>query len=122
MPESFTPVDTFNVEYLCDQCGTPMTFDKALFLQRSTLLVMRFGDNRYPHECRRCGCKNDLPHAYPYVTTKEKAGGDVGPRMKALLAHLSRHREANLRVGLNDEVIRVPPGMVDAALEEVKDI
>jgi hypothetical protein len=59
MPERETPVETFLVEYDCDNCGTPIVFEGIVYTVNPPI---------YPHYCPNCKKKHGLSTSYPTYT------------------------------------------------------
>jgi len=71
MPETLQPIETFEANYACDECGERVTFDGMAF---PTYPV------QYPHTCP-AGHKVTLRRAYPAVVYRSAlatpTGGDA---------------------------------------------
>lgn len=61
MPETEKPVQTFQVDYLCDECGEPMRSDGRCLTSYPA---------QYPHVCRNGHTKTFSGATYPRFTHK----------------------------------------------------
>lgn len=61
MPESEKPVQTVQVNYLCDECGEPMKWDGRCLTSYPA---------QYPHGCPNGHTKNFSGATYPRIAYK----------------------------------------------------
>ena len=63
MPEEEKEMRTFEVNYLCDECGEPVTF---------TGVMLASNPPQYPHVCKACGWGGKFRKHYPHTRLKPK--------------------------------------------------
>lgn len=57
MAEIKQEVKTFEVDYICDECGKGK--------MRNAGFVLDSNPPQYPHRCKECGAKKTFYHTYP---------------------------------------------------------
>ena len=63
MAEIKTEVKTYQIDYVCDECGCGYL--------RPTGEALLTHPPKYPHKCKTCGFKKTFKNKYPTVVTEE---------------------------------------------------